>query len=101
MPDISSIGHGSVGPVNRPTGPASSLPRPETKEATETTETTARPGDRVELSEYAHLLDQLRHLPEIRQELVRTIRQAITQGTYETPQKLGEAIERLFAEMGA
>ncbi len=96
MPDISSIGHGSVGPVNRPTGPASSLHRPDTKEATETT---ARPGDRVELSEYARLLDQLRHLPDIRQELVRTIRHAITQGTYETPEKLGEAIERLFAEL--
>ncbi len=97
MPDISSIGHGSVGPVNRPTGPESSLRRPDTREATETT---ARPGDRVELSEYARLLDQLRHLPDIRQELVRTIRGAITEGTYETPQKLGEAIERLFAELG-
>lgn len=97
MPDISSIGQGSVGPVNRPEGPTSSLPRSDTKEATETT---ARPGDRVELSEYARLLDQLRHLPDIRQDLVRTIRDAITQGTYETPQKLGEAIERLFAELG-
>ena len=96
MPDIPSIGHGSVGPVNRPAGPASSLRGPDTKEATETT---ARPGDRVELSEHARLLDQLRHLPDIRQELVRTIRDAITQGTYETPQKLGEAIERLFAEL--
>ena len=97
MPDISSIGHGSVEPVNRPAGPASSSPRSDTKEATETT---ARPGDRVELSKHARLLDQLRHLPEIRQELVRTIRHAITEGTYETSQKLGEAIERLFAELG-
>ncbi len=97
MPDISSIGHGSVGPVNRPEGSAPSVHRSDTKEATETT---ARPGDRVELSEYARLLDQIRHLPDVRQELVRTIRHAITQGTYETPQKLGEAIERLFAELG-
>ncbi len=96
MPDISAIGHGSVGPVNRPPGPTSSLRRSDTKEATETT---ARPGDRVELSEHARLLDQIRHLPDIRQELVRTIRHAITQGTYETPEKLGEAIERLFAEL--
>ncbi len=97
MPDISSIGHGSVGPVNRPTGPASSVRQSDTKEATETT---SRPGDRVELSEYSRLLDKLRHLPDIRQELVRTIRHAITEGTYETPQNLGEAIERLFAELG-
>lgn len=97
MPDISSIGQGSVGPVNRPEGPASSVRRSDSKEATETS---ARPGDRVELSEYSRLLDQLRHLPEVRQDLVRTIRDAITQGTYETPQKLGEAIERLFAELG-
>ena len=96
MPDISPIGHGSVGPVNRPTGHAASLRRSDTKEATETT---ARPGDRVELSEYARLLDQIRHLPDVRQDLVRTIRDAITQGTYETPQKLGEAIERLYAEL--
>ena len=97
MPDISSIGHGSVGPVNRPEGAASSLRRSNTKEATEST---ARPGDRVELSEYSRLLDQLRHLPDVRQELVQTIRDAITHGTYETPQKLGEAIERLYAELG-
>ena len=97
MPDIFPIGHGSVGPVNRPTGHPASLRRSDTKEATQTT---ARPGDRVELSEYSRLLDQLRHLPDIRQELVRTIRDAITEGTYETPQKLGEAIERLFAELG-
>ena len=96
MPDISSIGQGSVGPVNRPEGPASSLRRPDTKEATDPP---ARPGILAELAVDARLLDQLRHLPDVRQDLVRTIRDAITQGTYETPQKLGEAIERLFAEL--
>ena len=94
MPDISSIGRGSVGPINRPTESESSQRR------LETTETSARRSDRVELSDHARLLDQLRDLPGIRQDLVDNVREAIARGSYESPQRLGEAIERLFADLG-
>ena len=93
MPDISPIGHGSVGPIKRPTESAPSQ-RPLDK-----TETSGRRSDRVELSDHARLLDQLRDLPGIRQDLVDNVREAIARGSYESPQRLGEAIERLFADL--
>ena len=94
MPDISSIGHGSVGPINRPTGPGASQRR------TESADTNARRNDRVELSDHARLLDQLRDLPNVRQDLVQQIRDAIAQGQYETPEKINQALESLFADLG-
>ena len=93
MPDISSIGHGPVGPINRPTGTDASQRR------TEPAATNARRGDRVELSDHARLLDQLRDLPNVRQELVQQIRDAIAQGQYETPEKINQALESLFADL--
>ncbi len=93
MPDISSIGHGSVGPINRPTAHEGSQRR------TETADAIARRNDRVELSDHARLLDRLRDLPNVRQELVQQIRDAIAQGQYETPEKINQAIERLFADL--
>ncbi len=93
MPDISSIGHGSVGPINRPTPPDASQRR------AESADTSARRSDRVELSDHARLLDQLRDLPNVRQDLVQQIRDAIAQGQYETPEKINQALERLFADL--
>ena len=73
MPDISSIGHGSFGPINRPTAPDASQRR------AESADTIARRNDRVELSDHARLLDQLRDLPNVRRDLVQQIRDAIAQ----------------------
>ena len=93
MPDISSIGHGSVGPINRPTrSDASHRPA-------ESADTIARRNDRVELSDHARLLDQLRGLPNVRQDLVQQIRDAIAHGQYETPEKINQALESLFADL--
>ena len=93
MPDISSIGHGSVGPINRPpinnglaSGYHSRTPR------------TGRATDSVELSDHSKLLDRLRQLPDVRQGLVDRIRQEITDGKYETPGKLDNAIDGVFRE---
>lgn len=94
MPDISSIGHGSVGPINRPTAPDASQRR------AESADTIARRNDRVELSDHARLLDRLRDLPNVRQDLVQQIRDAIAQGQYETPEKINQALESLFAVLG-
>ena len=94
MPDISSIGPGSVGPINRPTGSDASQRR------TDSADTTARRNDRVELSDHARLLDQLRELPNVRQDLVQQIRDAIAKGQYETPEKIDRALESLFADLG-
>ena len=94
MPGIPSIGHGSVGPVNRAAGlsPQEVTLKPH--------ERNGRPGDadRVELSAHAKLLDRLLQLPDVRIELVETVRQAIRDGTYETPEKLEAAVQRLLEE---
>lgn len=93
MPDISSIGHGSIGPINRAAdrnGQQVSAPPQQQAE---------RRGDAVELSPEARLLDRLRHLPEVRQELVDRIKREIEAGTYETPEKIDRALEGIIAEM--
>jgi negative regulator of flagellin synthesis FlgM len=55
-------------------------------------------SDRVELSAHARLLDRLLQLPDVRMELVETVRQAIRDGTYETPEKLEAAVDRLLEQ---
>ena len=56
--------------------------------------------DEVQISDAGRLLDQVHDLPEIRQDRVGQIRQQIAEGTYETPEKLQIALERLFDEIG-
>jgi len=56
--------------------------------------------DEVDISDVARLVEQARHAPEIRSDLVETIRAKIAQQTYETPEKLGIAVERLLDEIG-
>ena len=75
MPDIPSIGRGSVGPVNRAAGPAAY------QGTTRARDLSRRLGDRVELSEHARLLDRLRQMPDVRVELVEQVRRAIADGT--------------------
>ncbi len=94
MTEISSIGHGSVGPINRaaPTSAyqATEKPSPNGEAAV---------GDRVELSRHAVLLDRLRHLPDVRTDLVSDVRAAIKDGTYETDEKLDAAAARLLEDL--
>jgi anti-sigma28 factor (negative regulator of flagellin synthesis) len=92
MPEIPSIGHGSVGPVNRAAGlsPREGRLQPH--------ERNGQAGDRVELSDRARWLDRLLQLPDVRIELVEAVRQAINDGAYETPEKIEIAAERLLEE---
>jgi negative regulator of flagellin synthesis FlgM len=56
--------------------------------------------DEVQISDAGRLLDQVHDLPAIRQDRVSQIRQQIAEGTYETPEKLQIALERLLDEIG-
>ena len=95
MPEIPSIGHGSVGPINR----AASVSAYQSAD-TEKVRDASRPlGDRVELSRHARLLDQLRQLPEVRSDLVEQIKRSIEDGTYESAEKLDAALERLIEDL--
>ena len=93
MPEIPSIGHGAVGPINR----AASI---SAYQNTELVREQIEPlGDRVELSRHAQLLDRLRQLPEVRSDLVEQIKQSIADGTYESADKLDAAIARLLEDV--
>ncbi len=92
MPEIPSIGHGSVGPMDRaaPASMQSARGKPEIDRTSE------RLGDRVELSEHARFLALLRQSPDSRLE---TIRRAIGKEIYETDDKLDGAIDRLLEDL--
>ena len=94
MAEIPSVGqNNSVGSIGRVTGSVPYSVPPRNQQVTET-----RP-DRVELSDHARLLDRLRQMPEVRSELVSAIRQAIADGTYDTPEKLNAAVGQLLDEL--
>lgn len=92
MPDISSIGNGSIDPLSRP-GAVTAFHRNGTSDSSTTLN---RDSDRVELSDHARFLGLLEQLPEGRVDLVEQIREAIVMGEYETEQKLNVAIGRLI-----
>jgi negative regulator of flagellin synthesis FlgM len=56
--------------------------------------------DELEISDAARLVDQVREMPEIREDRVNQIRAQIAAGTYETDDKLEMALGRLLDEIG-
>ena len=57
------------------------------------------PRDPVEISPLGQMLDGISQLPEIRQERVEEIRRQIAAGSYETPEKIELALDRLLEEL--
>jgi negative regulator of flagellin synthesis FlgM len=63
--------------------------------------TSSRPiQDEVQISDAAQLVEQVRNMPDIRQDRVAQIRAEIASGTYETDEKLEVALGRLLDEIG-
>ena len=56
--------------------------------------------DRVEISQAAEAAIKASETGGVRQELVNNIRSQITAGTYDTPDKMNAAMERLLDQMG-
>lgn len=84
--------HGPHG-INAP----HALRRPQEAQAAPTTQT---PVDRVDISPAAEAAIQAAETGAVRQELVDRIRAEIAAGTYETPAKLDQALDRLLDEIG-
>lgn len=63
-------------------------------------EQTLRPSDRVELSDRARYLDKLSRVPEVRSDLIESVRGQIAAGTYQTMDRLEGAIQSLAEELG-
>ena len=94
MPDISSIGHSPVGPLEWHAAPAAR--REIASEQSVRERPPVRPGDRVELSDHARFLDRLQHTSSVRHDRIETVRQAIIDGSYDTATKLEVALDRLL-----
>jgi negative regulator of flagellin synthesis FlgM len=56
--------------------------------------------DELQISDAGRLVDQVREVPDIRQDVVSRIRAQIAAGTYETPEKMDVALGRLLDEIG-
>jgi negative regulator of flagellin synthesis FlgM len=58
------------------------------------------PRDELELSQAGKMLDQLSQDPDVRQERITRIKEAIANGTYDTDEKLQAALLKLFDAHG-
>lgn len=56
-------------------------------------------GDSIEISSVARLAAAVHDLPEVRADLVQRVKAEIAAGTYETPDRLDVALERLMDEL--
>jgi negative regulator of flagellin synthesis FlgM len=56
-------------------------------------------SDVVEISLAAQLAAKLQDIPPVRADLVAQVKKEIATGTYETPQKLDVAIDRLLTDL--
>lgn len=59
----------------------------------------ARGRDQADFSTAATLLSRLNALPDVRQDLVERVREQINAGTYETPEKLDQALTGLAEDL--
>jgi negative regulator of flagellin synthesis FlgM len=57
-------------------------------------------SDQLDLSPVSQFVNQVRDLPDVRQDRVSQIRSALANGTYDSAQKLDGALNRLLDEIG-
>jgi anti-sigma28 factor (negative regulator of flagellin synthesis) len=57
------------------------------------------PETRIQTGQLARWIEQVRQTPSVREELVQQIKVEIAAGTYETPEKLDIAIERMLDDL--
>ncbi len=55
--------------------------------------------DAVEISHVAKLAAKIQQLPDVRAELVQRVKAEIAAGTYQTPERLEIAVDRLMDEL--
>ncbi|MHC4294533.1 MAG: flagellar biosynthesis anti-sigma factor FlgM [Planctomycetota bacterium] len=56
-------------------------------------------SDTIEISNVAKLTARIQEIPEVRTELIEQVRAEIATGTYETPERLEIAVERLIVDL--
>ncbi|MFP4053547.1 MAG: flagellar biosynthesis anti-sigma factor FlgM [Phycisphaerae bacterium] len=58
-----------------------------------------RPSKSADVSSAMNLSQQVQDLPEVRWDLVRSVRREIAAGTYETPERIEATVEILMKEL--
>ncbi len=87
-----------VSPIQRPHAPTlDPAVRPSRPQAS--ADTTTRGEDQVELSNKAQYLSKIADLPDVRQDLIESVRAAIDDGTYESDEKIDTAINNLIEDI--
>ena len=56
--------------------------------------------DQLDISPEADMVSRVREMPDIRADRVAEIRKAIQDGTYETEEKMGMALDRMLDDLG-
>ncbi len=92
MTDIASLGRSQAAAY---TAPAASTPR----EVSNPTAAPKREGDAVQFSSAAQYLSKLGETPQVREELIASVRASIAQGNYESEEKLDIAVDRLIDDL--
>lgn len=88
-----------IGPVHI-TGSTSPITAGRSGPASIAASAPATPTDKVEISQHGQLLSQLGSLPDIRQDKVAAVREAIAKGDYESDAKVDHTIEALLEDLG-
>lgn len=84
--------------IHPPTGPQAVQPTCKINSAAGPDQA-APTADVVEISTAARLAAKVHELPAVRTELVEQVKSEIAAGTYETPQRIEVAVERLMEEL--
>ena len=83
-------GYGGLQPV-RPQGESQAGPARAAPQA-------SNEQDQVEISQIAQFMSKIASMPDIRSDKVESIRQAISNGTYDVDARLSEALDMLIQE---
>ena len=98
MSEISVIGNVVVGSV-----PSTTVPKTQKNPVEVPIETkgdvATTTADRVEFSQRALMLEKIHQLPAVRQERIDAIKEAVSNDTYMTTDKLDVAFDRLIDEV--
>ncbi|MCW5754877.1 MAG: flagellar biosynthesis anti-sigma factor FlgM [Phycisphaeraceae bacterium] len=88
---LSSTAASRLGPTGRITD----------REPADTPQRIARGEDRVDLSDVARYLQRTSEVPPMREELVNRIRQDIAAGTYDTADRLDQALDAMIDHLNS
>ena len=88
-----------IAPIGRPNAATLSPASVNGRSVETTPQQAGRGNDKVELSSTARYLAKLAEVPDVREDLVNSVRGQLAKGTYESPEKLDTAVERLIDDL--